>query len=118
MENNKIAEFQKITERFQKIRKELFEEWKLKYPSHHRLESSATEIMQLLKETKIEDEEFDFWKSWKIREMDIFKADLVGELHHDYNKRLVRYKGKWDKEKAKIDNLISEFRQKFGNRTE
>ena len=118
MENNKIAEFQRIAERFQKIRKELFEEWKLKYPSHYRLESSATEIMKLLKETKIEDEEFEFWKSWKIREMDIFKADLVGELHHDYDKRLVRYKGKWDKEKAKIDNLISEFRQKFGNQTE
>lgn len=118
MEENKIVEFQKLTERFKKIRKELFEEWKLKYPSHYSLESSASEIMQLLKETKIEDEEFEFWKSWRIREMDIFKADLVEVLHHDYNKRLVRYKGKWTKEKEKIDILLSEFRQKFGNRTE
>ncbi len=117
MENNKIAKFQKITERFQKISKKLFEEWKLKYPSHHRLESSASEIMQLLKQTRIDDEEFEFWKSWKIREMDIFIADLVGELYHDYEKRLEHYHGKWSKEKGRIDNLISEFRQKFGNKT-
>ncbi len=118
MKNKNKVQFQKLTERFQKIRKKLFEEWKLKYPSYYPLESCATDIVQLLKETQIEDEEFEFWKSWKIREIDIFKADLVGELHHDYDKRLVRYKGKWDKEKAKIDSLISEFRQKFGNRTE
>ncbi|PIV49667.1 MAG: hypothetical protein COS19_07445 [Flavobacteriaceae bacterium CG02_land_8_20_14_3_00_34_13] len=118
MDNNKITEFQKIAERFQKIRKKLFEEWKLKYPSHNSLKNSATEIMQLLKETKIDDEEFEFWKSWKIREMDFFIADLIGELHHDYEKRLKRYHGKWTKEKEKIDTLISEFRQKFGNQTE
>lgn len=118
MENHKRAEFQKITEQFQKIRMELFEEWKSKYPSHHRLDSSASKIMQVLKESKIEDEDFEFWKSWRIREMDIFKADLVGELHHDYKKRLVRYKGKWTNEKEKIDKLISEFRQKFGNQIE
>ncbi len=110
--------FDKITERFQKIRRALFEESKLKYPAHYRLESSASEIMQTLKDTKVEDEEFEYWKSWKIRELDIFIADLVGELHHDYDKRLVRYRGKWTKEKNKIDNLISEFRQKFGNQSE
>ena len=90
MKNKNKVQFQKLTERFQKIRKKLFEEWKLKYPSYYPLESCATDIVQLLKETQIEDEEFEFWKSWKIREIDIFKADLVGELHHDYDKRLVR----------------------------
>lgn len=91
MDNNKITEFQKIAERFKKISNKLLEDWKLKYPPHYSLKSSASEIMQLLKETEIEDEKFEFWKSWKIREMDIFKADLVGELHHDYEKRLERY---------------------------
>jgi hypothetical protein len=118
MENNKITEFKKILDRFQKVRKELFEEWKLKFPSHSILERSASEIMQILKVTKSENEEFEFWKSWKIREMDIFIADLAGQLHHDYDKRLKRYHGKWTEEKGKLDNLIFEFQQKFGNQTE
>lgn len=115
MENKENAEFQKIAIRFQRISEELFEEWKLEHPSYYRLEISASEIMQVLEESKIEDDKFQTWKSWKTREIEIFKTDLVGKLHHDYNKRLVRYKGKWENEKNKIDKLISEFRQKFGN---
>lgn len=107
-----------LDEKLKKIKKNLSEEWKLKFPSYHILENSASEIMTMLKNTNIVDEEFEFWSSWKIREMDIFIADLVGELHHDYDNRLVRYYNKWTKEKQKIDNLIFEFKAKFTNRME
>lgn len=113
MESKKRTEFDKIAEQLQHIRQDLFEEGKLKYPSHYTLERNAQAIMQLFEGTEIEDDDFDFWKDWKIREMDIFIADLEGELHQDYDKRLARYRGKWTKEKSKIDNLISEFHQKF-----
>lgn len=118
MEENKETVIQSINEKFMKISRKLFDEWKLKYPSPYGLESSASEIMQILKETKIDDEDFNFWKSWRIRDLDIFIADLGGELKHDYDKQLVRYRGKWTKEKNKIDHLISDFKQKFGNKSE
>ena len=107
-----------LNEKFKKIKKELFEEGRLKFPSFHILEKSASEIMELLKNPNIADEEFEFWASWKIREMDIFIADLVGELHHDYDNKLVRYYNKWIKEKGKIDSLIFEFTPKFSARME
>jgi thymidylate synthase len=113
MEENTEKQLQLITEKFVKINKTLFEEWKLKYPSPYRLESSASEIMRILRDTKIDNKDFSFWKSWRIRDLDIFLADLDGELGHDYDKRLVRYRAKWTKEKDKIDNLISDFKQKF-----
>ncbi|MFK7832041.1 MAG: hypothetical protein AB8B52_02080 [Winogradskyella sp.] len=69
--------------------------------------------MQILKNTQIDDEEFKHWKLWRVKELDIFLADLPGELHHDYNKKLVRYKGKWDNEKDKITGWMADFRQKF-----
>ena len=113
MKENNENKFQTIIDKFKIISQELFEESKLKYPSHYKLESSATKMMQILKENKIDDAKYNSWKSWKLRELDIFIADLVGELHHDYDKRLVRYRGKWTKEQNKIDTIISEFRQKF-----
>lgn len=87
MKNKNKVQFQKLTEWFQKIRKKLFEEWKLKYPSYYPLESCATDIVQLLKETQIEDEEFEFWKSWKIRE--------IQKYHRRTSLCRLPYAGRW-----------------------
>lgn len=105
-----------INAKLKKIKMEIFEESKLKFPSYHILERSASEIKEILKKSNIVDEEFEFWSSWEIRYMDIFIADLVGELYHDYDNRLVRYHNKWSIEKQKIDNLILNFRTKFSDR--
>ena len=48
----------------------------------------------------IDDEDFKVWSSWRIRNLDIFNADLVGELNHK----------EWTKERKKIDDIISEFK--------
>lgn len=105
-----------LDEKLKIIKKVIYEESKLKLPSHYILENSASKIIQLLENNKISDAEFEEWSSWKIIKMNIFIDDLVGELHHDYDKRLVRYYNKWIVEKENIDNLILDFRTKFSNR--
>ncbi|MFC7357080.1 hypothetical protein ACFQO1_05235 [Jejudonia soesokkakensis] len=105
--------FEELQEEFKKIKNELWEEEKLKFPSHHTLKQSADKIIDLLKNTKIEDEEFSIWSSWRRRYLDIFKADLVGELYHDYDKRNKRYRNKWLREKEKMTSLFSDFYIKF-----
>lgn len=116
MENEN--QYKILNEKLKNIKKEISEESKLKFPSHHTLENSASEIIQLLKNIKISDNEFEEWSSWKIIKMNIFISDLVGELHHDYDKRLVRYYSKWRVEKEKIDKLILDFRTKFSDKME
>lgn len=116
MENEN--QYKILSEKLKKIKKEIFEQSKLKFPSHHTLENSASEIIQLLKNIKISDADFEEWSSWKVINMNIFIADLVGELHHDYDKRLVRYYNKWRIEKEKIDKLILDFTTKFSDRIE
>lgn len=113
MDDKRVDLYNEIYNKFKSIKKELFEEWKHKYPSCQVLENSSIEIIEILKNANIDDEDFKVWSSWRIRNLDIFKADLVGALHHDYKAKLVRYHDKWTKEKDKIDSLISEFRMKF-----
>lgn len=118
MNDKNDNQYNLIDLKFKIIKKELFEEWKNKFPSYSILEKSASDIIDILKKSNIEDNEFENWKfSTKIG-LNIFIADLVGELEHDYEKRLDRYYKKWSKEKSKIDTYISEFRMKFGNKIE
>ena len=105
-----------LNNKFEIIKIELFKEWKHKFPSYHILESSSIKVIDILKNSNIVDEEFKSWSARKIINMEIFKSDLVGELHHDYDNRLVRYFSKWDREKVKIYDLIIEFRTEFNSR--
>jgi hypothetical protein len=118
MDEKNQNQYNLLEQKFKKIRKELFEEWKIKYPSYHLLERSASEIQTLLKKSNIEDEEFKIWASWAKLKLDIFIADLVGTLEHDYEKGLDRYYNKWSKEKGKIDTLVSDFKTKFSDKIE
>ena len=103
MDDKRVDSYNEIYDKFKSIKKELFEEWKHKYPSYYVLENSSIEIIEILKNDTIDDEDFKVWSSWRIRNLDIFKADLVGELNHK----------EWTKERKKIDNIISEFKMKF-----
>jgi hypothetical protein len=97
-----------IDEKLKKIKQELREESKYKYPSPNSLERSATSLMGLMKKIQSEEEERIHWIYSLNLELEIFKADLVGELHHDYKKRNVRYRNKWNNEERKIREFISE----------
>jgi hypothetical protein len=103
MDNKRVDSYNEIYDKFKSIKKELFEEWKNKYPSYYVLENSSIEIIEILKNATIHDEDFKVWSSWRIRNLDIFNVDLVGELNHK----------EWNKERKKIDDIISEFKMKF-----
>lgn len=115
MDNKNNTEFESTIERLQEIRKNLSKESRLKYPSPNSLNKAATEIIQLLKNTKFKDEDSKLWNLRNQGVMNLFKIDLYGELNHDYKKLLVRYKGKWSTQKKKIDLLISNFQQNINN---
>lgn len=103
MKDKRVGSYNEIYDKFKSIKKELFEEWKNNYPSYQVLDDSSIEIIEILKNATIDDEDFKVWSSWRIRNLDIFNADLVGELNHK----------EWTKERKKIDDIISEFKMKF-----
>ena len=105
--------YQKLGEKFKGIKKYLFEESKLRYPSVYSLQRAAEEIMLLLKVSEIGDEEFNLWSRRKIRFLDIFIADLTGELEHDCEKRNKRYNHKWRVQERKLNEMLSEFETEF-----
>lgn len=102
-----------LKEQLTEIKRNLWEEEKLKFPSHYALESNAKRIINLLENNELNIEEYKSWSYWKVMNLKIFISDLVGELHHDYDKRNERYRGKWQKEKSKITSIISDFNFKF-----
>ncbi len=105
-------EYKDLKEKFRKVSRKLFEEWKLKFPKIYVLQNCANEIVDNVNSAKIENEDFEVWKSWVIKRIDIFITDL-NELQHDYDEQLVRYKIKWTERKEKLDEIILEFRTKF-----
>lgn len=115
MEENKNIEFQLISDKLDKVRKYLSEERKSNRPSPSVLERGSLEIISILNESKFTGNGFTLWKSSNITKLKIYKADLVGILYDDYDKHLDRYGNKWKDEKTKIDNLIIDFEEKFGN---
>lgn len=102
-----------INEKLKKIEQELREENKYKYPSPNSLERSALCLIELMKKIQSEEEELIHWIHSLKLELEIFKADLVGELYHDYDKRLVRYRNKWNNEERRILKIISEIKTKI-----
>jgi hypothetical protein len=113
MENSDRYLINELNAKFKDIEQRLFEESQLKYPSISRLSHSASEIERYLDETEISRTDFLKWKSFRKRDLGIFREDLDGKLGHDYKNQLIRYRDKWFKEKTIIANLIDEFRSKF-----
>jgi len=105
--------YQNLRERFKEIKKGLFEESKLKFPSVHSLQRAAEKLESVLKSSEIKDEDFAFWSSWRVRDIDIYIADLPGELEHDYEKRNQRYGGKWRMQERKLLEMLFDFETKF-----
>lgn len=116
MEKQNNNRYKDIYDKLKLINSELFEESKLKHPEYHVLEKSASQIINLLKITEEDDDEFKNWAMYNKQDMDIFKSDLVGELYHDYNNRLVRYYNKWENQRQIIERFISDFKTRFGSR--
>ncbi|UPT69945.1 MAG: hypothetical protein M0D53_12495 [Flavobacterium sp. JAD_PAG50586_2] len=105
--------YKKLSDDFKAIKRELFEESKLKYPSVNTLERAANSFIILLKNASIEDDGFKTWADWKIRYTKIFIVDLTGELEHDYEKRNARYYQKWKNQERILNEYFGEFQIKF-----
>ena len=95
-----------------KISKDLRDENINKYPSPYVLESSASDLIQLLK-TQYSTIDSAQWMHSLVLSLEVFKTDLIGELHHDYDERLVRYRDKWATKERKLSSIISEIRTKL-----
>ena len=99
-----VTEFE---EKSKIIRKELFDESLLKLPSIYSLKRAGNELLGIVKTIKSENNEMiPTLQSLKM-DLDIYLADLGGELQHDYDKSNKRYKGKWSNESRKINGFIS-----------
>jgi hypothetical protein len=89
------------------IRKEVFDESLLKQPSIYTLKRTGNQLLDIVKTMKSENTEMiPTLQSLKM-DLDIYLADLGGELQHDYDKNNKRYKGKWSNESRKISGFIS-----------
>jgi hypothetical protein len=81
------------------------EETILKRPSIYYLEAYADKLLDIANKWKSQSNEMVLPLISIRLALDIFKADLTGELQHDYDKDNKRYRGKWLIQKAKIDSI-------------
>lgn len=89
------------------IRKEVFDESLLKQPSIYTLKRTGNQLLDIVKTMKSENTEMiPTLQSLKM-DLDIYLADLGGELQGDYDNNNKRYKGKWSNESRKISGFIS-----------
>tara|TARA_R110000772_G_scaffold139084_1_gene248190 strand:+ start:574 stop:912 length:339 start_codon:yes stop_codon:yes gene_type:complete len=103
-----VEEFDKQAK---EIRKKLFEESLLKQPSIYSLKNAGNQLLEIVKKLKTENTEFiPTLQSLKM-DLDIYLADLGGELQHDYDKSNKRYKGKWSNEYRKIGDFTSRLKK-------
>lgn len=103
-----IVEFDKQAK---EIRKELFDESLLKQPSIYSLKRVGNQLLEIVKKLKTERTEFiPTLQSLKI-DLDIYLADLGGELQHDYDKSNKQYKGKWSNEYRKFSGFTSRLKK-------
>lgn len=103
-----VEEFDK---KAKEIRKELFDESLLKRPSIYSLKRAGNQLLEIVKDLKTENTEFiPTLQSLKM-DLDIYLADLGGELQHDYDKSNKRYKGKWSNEYRKISGFTSRLKK-------
>ncbi len=78
------------------------------HPSYHFIENYSEVLLDVIAEVKKENNVMDTTLHYLWKDADIFQADLVGELLHDYEKRNKRYRDKWLTEKKKIDDITLE----------
>lgn len=87
--------------------KEIFDESRSKQPSIYSLERAGNQLLDIVEVLKSENTVFvPELQSLKM-DLNIYLADLGGELQHDYDKNNNRYKGKWLFESKKIDGFVS-----------
>jgi hypothetical protein len=77
----------------------------LKRPSIYYLKDYADKLLEIARKWKSQSDTEITPLIRIFRDLDIFKADLPGELQHDYDKDNKRYLGKWRVEKAKLDSI-------------
>jgi uncharacterized ubiquitin-like protein YukD len=91
------------------FRKELMENYKLKYPSYYHIESYIAKLYEVIKKYNAKTEEAQNDLIRVKHNADILNADLAGELKSDSEKRLVRYRDKWINYHEAIDNVQKRF---------
>jgi len=74
-------------------------------PSIYFLESYADKLMEIANKWQAQTDESIVPLISILMDLDIFRADLGGELQHDYDKNNKRYRGKWLIEKSKLDSI-------------
>lgn len=93
------------------IKKELSEAMRLKTPTIYPLEGGAQRLLNLVNQLRKESEEANPSLYSIKRELDIYLADLDGELLGDYRKGNKRYKGKWDAQRTKLVGIMGRLRE-------
>lgn len=91
------------------------EESILRRPSIYYLEAYADKLFDIAKKCKSKNDEMALPLISIFRALDIFTADLTGELKHDYDKDNKRYRGKWLVQKAIIDSIKDELITAYEN---
>jgi len=93
-----------------KIADRCFEEWRFSKPSYYTIETYAEILLKTIKEWRLENPEYSD-ETFRIQhKADILNADIEGELKHDFEKNLKRYKEKWIFQKNNLDALQNTFR--------
>ena len=77
-------------------------------PSYPFIESYSEVLLDVIVELRKNNTVMDITLHSIWRNADIFNADLIGELHHDYKKQNKRYRDKWLVQKRKIDGITGE----------
>jgi hypothetical protein len=108
-----ISHYKEIKDELLRINRDLRIEGRLLFPSYSILELNLTFIINLLNQSSIVDDKFNNWTIGQLWDLKNLKADIEGELAHDYEKRNKRYKSKWDRLYNKIVDFISDYRNEF-----
>ena len=99
-----IKEFK---EKYKILWKEVFSESSLKQPSIYSLKRAGNQLLDIVEILKSENTVFVPELQSLKKDLDIYLADLDGELQHDYDSNNKRYKRKWQFESGKIDGFAS-----------
>lgn len=91
-------------------RKELLDAKSKKHPTVYTLERVGNKLLDLVKKLQSENEILNPTLMSLKMDLEIFLADLPGELQHDYDKENKRYRGKWSNESRKISGFIGRIR--------
>ncbi|QAA80344.1 hypothetical protein EI546_00710 [Aequorivita sp. H23M31] len=93
-------------EQSRQMQKELLDESISTFPRIYSLNRVGEQLMKFVIQLKAEKTELNTILHSLYMDLDIFLADLGGQLQQDYDRKNKRYKRKWSLENRKINDFI------------